>query len=1421
MFKKITFFLTLFVSIIALDLCAQCIPVSVRPVTGNVTASTGAFTFNNVATGNVIQLTAATAGTFYDISMCTTNPAGSADGLNDSYLTILDANSAAANSLGTGDDGCTTNIPNGWGPSAMTFTAPSAGTFFIYLTEYDATGAFCQADGLNAAYDFVITVTGAPPTCDAGTLTSPLTQTVCAGQGATGIISSIGNSTPGDYSLGFAPGLTGTGGNTTGFTLTGVTTLPFTTDNDVNGVMSGNGFPILEGEWILTLYATDGAGVNCDSTVTTSVTFLAATDPACLAAGFDASVVAGDISEYTSVPLAHVTSYTPTCQVFNGGTGSLTGVTVAATITATSTNTVVYTSSLVQGGLAPGVTSTTLTAPTSFTPTATDLYLVEFIVSVNELDVTAANDTFLTAILVEDSLYARDFFLLTGDAAGLGGPWFLGATANGQLGNVFRAETNTELVSATATFGGGFAIGDQTQANLYSMTGSTPGALIASSPVLTVTQADTPVIFYDFIFPAGTNLTAGNDYLITVQQNVASAPNFGLYTALDLYTLNKSFLQIDGGAWQEIAASGIGEETFMIRANVYTPPTTVCAITDVTAGITGSCNPANNQYTQPVTVFYTSAPGSGMLNINGQMFAITASPQTETLTGLTSDGLAVNVTAAFTASAACTLTLSNLFTAPANCLAVCAITDVTAGITGSCNPANNQYTQPVTVFYTSAPGSGMLNINGQMFAITASPQTETLTGLTSDGLAVNVTAAFTANAACTLTSNNLFTAQANCLAVCTISDLTAGAPTPCVNTTNNYTVPVTVTYSTPPASGMLNINGQMFAITSSPQTETLVGLTANGSTVNVTASFTANAACTYTENALYIAPVGCLCPTIGVNVTTVNNSNCSTPNGSATANVSGGAAIVSYAWTPASFGASSTISLLPAGTYSVIVTDANGCTGSGTGSVSNTTVGAVQASLSSISNATCSNSNDGQITIGVTGGTTPITYTWSDIPGATSIFSRSNLAPGSYTVVVTDAGGCFVNLGPYTISAPAPLTAVLTGTNNVTCNGGINGTIDMTISGGTMPYTNTWTNSLSTSEDLAGLTLGTYQLSVVDAESCPVATGPQVTITEPSPIVINLVNSSDVSCNGGSNATVDVSVSGGTPGYSYNWGAGNSTTEDLSAASAGTYQLIVTDLASCTETGPQVTVTEPAALSINLVGSDDVSCNGGSDGAVDVTVTGGTPGYSYNWGAGNSTTEDLSVASAGTYQLVLTDLNLCSANGPSVILSEPTALSLTVSSTDESSSGANDGTATVTAAGGTAPYTSYLWDDASAQTAATASNLSAGTYNVVVTDSEGCTATISVTVDLGSGIRNIDLNRFQVYPNPATKQVVISFESSTTRDYEIAVYSTIGDRWIEDKVVNTQNYNRTFDVSNLAAGVYFVEIQSDGRTAIKKLTVTK
>ena len=1053
---------------------------------------------------------------------------------------------------------------------------------------------------------------------------------------------------------------------------------------------------------------------------------------------FDAAITDGNIAPYTAVPLAHVTPYIPSCVVLNNGGNTITGVSVATTITRNSTNTVVYNATMTQASLASGL-STTLTASSSFTPTAVDFYLVEFIVSITQADAVALNDTFVTAISVEDSLYARDFFLLTGNTAGLDGPWFLGAATAGQLGNVFRAQVNTTLVSAVATFSGSFAIGDQTQANLYSMTGNVPGALIASSPVLTVTAADTPVVFREFFFPAGTNLTAGTNYLITVQQNAASAARFGLYSALDIYTPNTSFIKIGTAAWQDINTAGIGEQTFMIRANLYNAP--VCAITDVAPGTQTACVPATNRYTQQVIVTYTTPPATGMLNVNGQTFAITSSPQTVTLTNLIANGLAVNVTAFFAANTACTYTENTVFTAPASCATTCAITALSAGTQTACVPATNTYTQQVTVTYTTPPATGTLNVNGQTFAITSSPQTVTLTNLTANGLAVNVTAAFSANTACNFNQNTLFTAPANCQAVCTISDVAPGTQTACVNTTNNYTQQVIVTYSTPPATGMLNVNGQTFAITSSPQTVTLTNLTSNGLAVNVTAAFTANTACNYTENSVFTAPASCLCPTITVNVNTTNNTNCSSPNGSATAVVTGGGAIVSYAWTPSTFGSGQTITSLPSGSYSVTVMNGAGCTGTGTGNVSNSA--GVNAVVGTISNPTCNSGANGQISITATGGTAPITYTWSDQGVATNISSRSNLAAGSYTVVVSDAGGCSVNLGPILLTAPAALTAVLTGSTNVLCNGGTNGTIDMTVSGGTLPYAHSWTNSASTSADLSGLGAGTYQLSVVDFNNCPVVTGPQVTITE------------------------------------------------------------------------------PAAISIGLVGTINASCNGLSDGTANVTVSGGTPGFTYNWGAGNSTTEDLSNAAAGSYQLVVTDLNLCTQTGPTVTIGQPTVITLSVSSSDESTSGANDGTATVVASGGTPPYGTYQWNDANAQTSATASSLSAGTYSVVVTDANGCSQIASVVVDLGNGIRNLDLNKFQVYPNPATKEVVISFEGTISTDYQVTIYTTIGDKIFKDRTVQTQNYSKTVDVSSFAAGVYFIEVSTEAGKTVKKLTVTK
>ena len=294
------------------------------------------------------------------------------------------------------------------------------------------------------------------------------------------------------------------------------------------------------------------------------------------------------------------------------------------------------------------------------------------------------------------------------------------------------------------------------------------------------------------------------------------------------------------------------------NANFTITPTgsITCAISDITA-TPSACNAADDTYTASVTVTYTDAPATGNLVINGTNFSITGSPQTETLTNLTADGNAFNITTNFSDNVSCSRTENGIFTAPSPCMPVCNISDVSAATPSACNVADDTYTVDITVTYVDAPATGNLVINGQTFAIISSPQTETLSNLSADGNFVNVTASFSANTVCTYTENNVFTAPAACAPVCAITALAAGAQTACVVGTNTFTQAVTVTYENPPATGNLVINGQSFTIGTSPQTETLTGLVANGSPVNVVANFSVNTTCTFTQNSLFTAPASC------------------------------------------------------------------------------------------------------------------------------------------------------------------------------------------------------------------------------------------------------------------------------------------------------------------------------------------------------------------------------------------------------------------------------------------------------------------------------------------------------------------------------------------------------------------------------------
>src|SRR5206468_1059440 len=197
------------------------------------------------------------------------------------------------------------------------------------------------------------------------------------------------------------------------------------------------------------------------------------------------------------------------------------------------------------------------------------------------------------------------------------------------------------------------------------------------------------------------------------------------------------------------------------------------------------------------------------------------------------------------------------------------------------------------------------------------------------------------------------------------------------------------------------------------------------------------------------------------------------------------------------------------------------------------------------------------------------------------------------------------------------------------------GSIDLTVTGGTAPYSYLWSTG-AISEDLSALVAGNYSVTVTDAKGCTATQS--VTIGQPAAALAVSDTHVDVNCFGGSTGSIDLTVSGGTTPYSYLWNNG-SISQDLSALVAGDYSVTVTDAKGCTAT-QSVTIARPAAALAVGETHVDVSCFGGSTGSIDLTVTGGTAPYSYLWSTG-AISEDLSALAAGLYSVTVTDAKGC------------------------------------------------------------------------------------------------------------------------------------------------------------------------------------
>ncbi|PRY39169.1 putative secreted protein (Por secretion system target) [Spirosoma oryzae] len=430
-------------------------------------------------------------------------------------------------------------------------------------------------------------------------------------------------------------------------------------------------------------------------------------------------------------------------------------------------------------------------------------------------------------------------------------------------------------------------------------------------------------------------------------------------------------------------------------------------------------------------------------------------------------------------------------------------------------------------------------------------------------------------------------------------------------------------------------------------------------------------------------------------------------DGSATVTATGGGTTYSYQW---STGATTpTTAGLAAGTYQVSVTDNNGCL-----KTTNVTIAQpTQLALTTTSTAVkCFGSNDGSATVTATGGTAPYTYRWNS--GATTA-TASGLIAGEYQVTITDANGC---QQATSLQVTQPTQLVLTTSSTaVKCFGGNDGTATVTATGGTAPYTYRWSNGATTAT-ASGLIAGEYQVTVTDANGCTKTAS--VTVIQPTQLVLT-TSTTAVKCFGGSDGSATVTATGGTAPYTYRWSNG-ATTPTVSNLTASDYQLVVTDANGCQQT-TSVAVAQPATLLTLTSANSPAKCFGSSDGSATVTATGGGTTYSYQWSTGATTPTTAGLA-AGTYQVSVTDNNGC-LKTTNVTIAQPTQLALTTSATAVKCFGGNDGTATVTVTGGTAPYT-YRWNNGA--TTATASGLIAGEYQITVTDANGCQQATSLQV---------------------------------------------------------------------------------------------